>query len=423
MRFTKLDSAEAAPGPHAWRALFLIWLICLFNYADRQALYSVFPLLQKELALSPQELGWIGGAFSWLYGLGAPFAGFLVDRVERRRAILWGFQLWSWICCATAFASTFSSLLVFRALEGIGETFYYPAAVSLLSAYFPPEHRSRALGLLVTGVYAGTVGGGALAAWLGENWGWRAPFVVFGLSGVLLGVVVACYLREPVMESGGSPLSEAPLSGARLSWAELARTWREALANKALRNLLQAFVFANFAAVVLLVWTTTYLHGKFGYSVAIAGLGATLVPQLASLGGASLGGYMADRAYSRDQRGRMWLQAVAVLLAAPFVVLCGSASSAAAVFIAMGLWGFFKGFYDANIFASAFDVVPAASRGAIAGMMNFFGWLIGGGLAPVAVGALSERLGLGAAISWTGLAYILAAIFLLRAARDANVKL
>jgi fucose permease len=107
------------------------------------------------------------------------------------------------------------------------------------------------------------------------------------------------------------------------------------------------------------------------------------------------------------------VQAGGVLLGAPFVVLCGMTRSIAWLLVALTAWGFFKGLYDANIFASAFDVIPAEARGTAAGVMNCAGWLAGGGAAPVVIGMIAQRYTLGAAIAMASLVYVAAGILLL----------
>ena len=115
--------------------------------ADRQAIFSVFPLLEREMHLTPVQLGLLGSGFAWVYGLGAPFAGMLVDRVRRKTVILGGLQAWSLICMATVLSRNFRHLFLFRAAEGLGETFYFPASTSMISDYHGSRTRSRALGL------------------------------------------------------------------------------------------------------------------------------------------------------------------------------------------------------------------------------------------------------------------------------------
>src|SRR5262245_30269367 len=148
----------------------MLWCISFFNYADRQAVFSVFPLLEKEMHLSPVQLGLLGSSFAWVYGLCAPFAGSIVDRVRRAAAILLGLYAWSAICMATALSRSFNHLLFFRAAEGLGETFYYPASMSLISDYHGRQTRSRAMGVHQTSVYVGTIAGGYFAGLIGQHY-------------------------------------------------------------------------------------------------------------------------------------------------------------------------------------------------------------------------------------------------------------
>ena len=111
------------------------------------------------------------------------------------------------------------------------------------------------------------------------------------------------------------------------------------------------------------------------------------------------------------------VQAIGVFAGAPFVVLCGMTESIGLLMTALACWGFFKGLYDANIFASVYDVIPAESRGSAAGLMNTIGWLGGGALAPVTIGVLAKWWGLSAAIAMTGGVYLVAGALLLLAVR------
>ena len=134
----------------------MLWCVVLLNYADRQALSGTLPLIRDELHLSPHEQGMLGAAFAWVYGLCSPFAGALVDRMRRSRAVIAGLHIWSVICAATAFAPNFPVLVGLRAAEGLGETAYFPASVSLIAEYHT-ETRSRALAFHQAGVYVGRI--------------------------------------------------------------------------------------------------------------------------------------------------------------------------------------------------------------------------------------------------------------------------
>jgi MFS family permease len=371
----------------------MLWWIAFFNYADRQAIFSVFPLLKGEFDLDPVQLGLLGSAFAWIYGLSAPLAGAIVDRLQRKSVILGGLHAWSLICMATAFSRNFGALLFFRGAEALGETFYFPASMSLLSDYHGQPTRSLALGLHQTSVYIGTIVGGFLAGLIGQRYGWRWSFVVFGALGILLGLVLNKWLIEPKRPA----LERRPPGSGFLNPTALL--------------LMAAFLCANFVALVLLSWMPAFLYAKFNLGLAASGLTATLFVQLASMAGSPVGGWWADVLRRRLAGGRMLVQAIGLTAGAPFVVLCGWTRSVPLLILALTAWGFFKGIYDANIFASIFDVVPTESRGRAAGVMNMTGWL-GGGIAPVAVGFVAQRSSLSVAIMLAAGVYLLGASLL-----------
>jgi MFS family permease len=385
----------------------MLWTIAFFNYADRQAIFSVFPLLEKEMQLSPVQLGLLGSAFAWVYGLASPLAGMVVDRVRRKTAILGGLHIWSIICAATALSRNFRHLFWFRAAEGLGETLYFPSSMSLISDYHGRDTRSRAMGLHQTSVYVGTIGGGFFAGLIGQHYGWRLSFVVFGALGILLGVVLHIFIKEPVR--GAAEPDAVPVVRA-LSFGSFLRL---VLRTPTLMCLMGAFMCANFVAVVLLSWMPKFLYDKFSMSLAMAGLTATLFVQLASMAGAPLGGWLADTWRRRSPRGRMAVQAIGVLGGAPFVALCGVTTSVGVMILALTMWGLFKGLYDANIFASVFDIVGPEARGTAAGFMNAVGWLGGGGSAPLVIGIIAQYESLGFAIALTSTIYLAAGALLL----------
>ncbi len=411
---TKAMPALAARNDYKWWVVAMLWLISFFNYADRQAIFSVFPLLEREMGLTPVQLGLLGSSFAWVYGLGAPFAGMIVDRVKRRTAILGGLQAWSIICVATMTSRTFRHLFFWRAAEGLGETFYYPASMSLISDYHGRETRSRAMGMHQTSVYVGTIGGGFFAGLIGQYYGWRLSFLVFGGLGIILGLVLRKVLVEPargatdVIEATG--LHAPPPRSGELSLAEFLRL---VVRTPTLLCLMGAFMCANFVAVVLLSWMPKFLYDKFHMGLAMAGLTATIFVQLASMAGAPLGGWLADKWRQRSARGRLGVQMIGVLGGAPFVALCGLTPSVGTVMLALTVWGFFKGLYDANIFASVFDVVRPEARGTAAGFMNAVGWLAGGGSAPLVIGLIAQRESLSLAIALASTVYLAAGVLLL----------
>src|SRR5690606_8558370 len=180
----------------------MLWLVCFFNYADRQAIFSVFPLLREEMGLSNVQLGIVAGAFMWVYAAFGPIAGLIGDRLSRKSLILGGFFFWSVVTIATALSTQYWHLVLFRALEGLGEAFYFPAAMSMVADYHGPRTRSRAMAIHQSSVYAGTIAGGTVAGVMGQFYGWRSGFYLFGTAGVALAVLLFFFLREP--ERGAS---------------------------------------------------------------------------------------------------------------------------------------------------------------------------------------------------------------------------
>lgn len=410
---TVLQGSAASPGAYTWGVVVLLWMVCFFSYADRQAFFSVFPLLRRDMELTTVQLGLLGSSFAIVYGLAGPFAGYVVDHIRRKTAILGGLEVWSIICIFSAFARNFAQLLFLRGAEGLGEAIYSPAALSMVSDYHGRRTRSRAMGLLQTSVYAGTVGGGYLAGAIAQRHGWRAPLLVFGALGCALGILFVPLLREPTRggaEEAASNEGDFPRQALSL------RDIRTLVRIPTLLALMGAFACANFVALVLLTWMPTYLYTRFHLNLAMAALDAAVYPQIASIGGSVVGGYLADFFVVSNPRSRIWVQCGGVVAGAPFVAWCGLSHSLSAAIAALICWGFCKGIYDSNIFAAAFDVVPVRSRGTVSGFMNCIGWLIGGGAAPVTIGFLATHVTLGSAIAISAAVYIAAGALLLIAA-------
>jgi sugar phosphate permease len=402
---------------YRWIVVLLLWFVCFFSYADRQAFYSVFPLLQEQMHLSTFQLGVLGSSFAIVYGIAGPFAGFLVDRIRRKTAILGGLEFWSVICVLSALSRTFLQLFVFRAAQGLGESIYYPAALSMVSDYHGSRTRSRAMGLLQTSVYAGTIGGGYWAGVLAQRYGWRFAVFLFGALGCCLGLMLVAILREPAR---GSAEREDALGRTQINTGGVRLSLRKGaslLKRKSLLALTGAFACANFVAMAVLSWMPLYLYSRFHLSLSMAAFDAAVFPQIASIVGAVCGGFMADTLVSTNSRGRVLMQSAGVFAGAPFIVICGLGKSLILVIAALVFWGFFKGIYDSNIFASAFDVVPPESRGTVSGLMNCVGWLLGGGIAPAVIGYLATRFALGTAIAFSATFYILAGLLLASIAR------
>jgi MFS family permease len=399
----------------------LLWFCGFFNYADRQAVNSVFPILESEFSLSRAQLSWLGSSFMLVYALASPFTGHTVDRASRRFLIVGGLTFWSAICTATALSRNYAQLLFFRAAEGLGESFYFPASMSVLADYHTPRTRSRAMSIHQTSVYLGMAGGAALAGYLGERAGWRVPFRVLGLAGIAYAVLLGFLLLEPARtaaidktdqeRSGVDPDGPPDPVDSRTLFEKIRRITRIPAA----ALLLCVFLGANFVAATFLTWLPTFILNRFDLGVSQSSFTSTFWP-LASLPGALAGGMAADWAVRRRPGGRILVQCLALVLAAPFVFMTGLGTTVPILITGLIGSGLCKGFYDANIFASLYDVIPSVDRGIAAGLMNCVGWA-GAVVAPPITAFASEHVGMGVVIGWTAAVYALVGLLALLAAR------
>jgi sugar phosphate permease len=223
----------------------------------------------------------------------------------------------------------------------------------------------------------------------------------------VLGFVLLLILREPRRGAADPDLVEArPATHASLL-AGIGAIFRSPM----VPVLITVFIGANFVAMIFLTWMPSFLSRKFGMSLAMAGLSATVYLQIASVLGVIAGGFLADRLVRRHRGGRMMAQSFGLILGFPFIFLTGWTLSVPVLVVAMACFGFFKGLYDANIWASLYDVVPVERRATAQGFMNCLGWL-GGSAAPIAIAAASARFGMSASISAGSLVYLLTGILL-----------
>jgi MFS family permease len=408
---------------YKWLVVGMLWFVCFFNYADRQAIFSVFPLLKLRFNLTDVQLGVVGASFMWMYACFGPFAGWLADRLPRKTLVLGALIFWSFATAATALCHTYTQLVICRAFGGLGEAFYFPSAMSLIGDYHSSATRSRAMSLHQSAVYAGSIAGGALSGFVGQYYGWSSSFLLFGGAGILLGLILWGLLIEPergLSEPASSFSKPAPPHEPHINSNNPTNglsSLFEVLKNPMLLLLILVFVGANFVAVVFLTWMPTFLYQKFHMSLSMAGLNSTIYLQIASVLGVFSGGLLADSLIKKLYGGRLFTQSFGLLCGVPFLFLTGYTASIPLLIVAMIGFGYFKGLYDANIFASLYDVVPVTRRGVAAGLLNSLGWL-GGGFAPIIIAAAAQTYGLSACISATAAIYLVIGLLMLFGARS-----
>ncbi len=399
---------------YKWWVVFMLWFVCFFNYADRQAIFSVFPLLKQEMGLSDVQLGIVGAAFMWVYaGFGA-IAGIVGDRFQRKTLIIGGLIFWSLVTIGTALSTDYIHLVICRALEGFGEAFYFPASMSLLSDYHGKETRSKAMSFHQSSVYAGTIAGGTVAGFMGQYYGWHTSFYLFGGLGVLLGVALLFFLKEPVRGQAevNTEIEDGSHTLLDFKQGNILDTIKQVFSKPMVWVLVAVFVGANFVASIFLTWMPSFLYNKFNMSLSMAGLNATFYLQMASVLGVISGGFLADKLVKTYRGGRMMAQSIGLMMGVPFIFLAGWTLSIPILILALIGFGYFKGLYDANIWASLHDVVKPKNRATAVGFMNSIGWF-GGGIAPIAIAYASTKYGMSASISATSALYLVFGLLLI----------
>lgn len=395
---------------YRWVVIALFWFAYFLNQADRQVLFSVFPLIQSELGIDNTKLGLMGSVFFWVYAVMVPIAGSLGDAFSRKKIIVLALLVWSASTFGSGLVTGFALLLAMRAITGFGEAFYYPSATSIITDYHDQRTRATAMSAHQTAVYIGIVASGAIAGWIGQRFGWRPAFMVFGGVGLMFAAFLSSSLRDP--QRGQADFDEAS-EAASLSLIERVI---ESFHRPTAILLALAFLGMNFVNASFQTWTPTLLYQKFHFTLAEAGFHATFYHYLGAFIGVLAGGKLADTYAARSRLSRPLIQAVGLLAAAPVIWFLYRSDSISFVFVALGLFGFFRGLYDSNLFASLYEVVRPEARATATGLMLCVAFL-GGGSSSLIVGWLSQQTGLSQALSFSSLAYLFAASMILLACR------
>lgn len=385
--------------PSPWGLVALLWVVATLNYLDRQVVFSVLPLLQSDLHASPTQLGLIGTVFLWTYGLLAPVAGYIADRVGRVRVILFSLLVWSLVTWLTGYVRNVPELLITRALMGISEACYLPAALALVVAAHPERTRSLAAGLHQSGLYTGAILGGAWGGWMGQSYGWRPVFLILGAIGVVYLAVLWGFFR-----AHQDPASERQ---------PLLSSMREVLRTPNFGKLAAAFSIVAMANWLIYTWLPLYLVERFQLGLASAGFSATFYLQGASYAGILVGGTLSDRWQTVSPRGRILMQAVGILLAAPFLFLVGIANSMPLFILGIVTFGFGRGVYDCNTMPVLSQFVRPQQRSTGYGLLNLFSCLAGGFIAAAA-GYFKSSLGLGGAFEVAAGLMVVGGVLLLK---------
>lgn len=366
----------------------------VFNYIDRLAMGLLLQDIKVDLHLSDTQLGLLTGiAFALFYaGMGIPIARW-ADRGNRVTIIALTVALWSAAVALCSLAGSFVQMLMIRIGVAVGEAGCHPPAFSLISDYFSRAERPRAVARYMLGWPLALLLGYFAAGWLNEFYGWRATFVIIGAPGLLLAVLAVSTIEEPRrMKTGKAmpnvPDGELPTSRAPGLSEVLGTLW----ANAAYRHLLICFSLSYFFGNGILQWQPAFFVRSHGLETGELGTWFALIYGVGGLLGTWLGGELASR-YAADNE-RLQLNALAVLYAvlAPITAGVYVATDRNLAFVILGLAAIGGAAVNGPLFAATQTLVPPHMRAMSIALVLFFSNLIGLGLGPLAVGALSDEM-------------------------------
>jgi MFS family permease len=376
---------------YPWVVVALLWFVALLNYLDRLMITSMRDPIKESIAMTDAQFGLLTAVFLWVYGTLSPLGGFFADRFSRSRVILISLVVWSAVTWLTGHVRTFPELLTARAIMGISEACYIPAALALIADYHRGRTRSLATGLHMSGVYAGAALGG-IGGYLAEHASWRFGFTLFGAVGVGYAVILLFLLRDPKDHATVAPEVVNP--------AEPGETAAPAInVRNAIAALFSQPAFWVLIAINALVgianwgingWLPTYLREKFSLGLGEAGLSATAYIQIASFAGVLIGGAWADSWSRSNRQSRSLVPAIGYCVAAPCLFLAASVNFLPWAIAGLIMYGLGRGFFDANNMPILRQVADERFSATGYGILNFVSCMAGGVM--IYVGGLLKDL-------------------------------
>lgn len=405
--------------PYAWTVVAILIATAVLSYTDRQVLSLLVDPIRGDMGISDTQISLLlGTAFAVIYGVAGIPLGFLADRISRRNLIFAGVSVWSLGTIACGFSHNFGEIFASRIVVGLGEAALSPAAISLISDYFPPSRRGTAVGFFLSGIAMGSgvailIGGGVLhaielgalaATPLASYAPWRMVLLVIGGPGLLWAMAILL-IREPVRHTAEGESTVGVADGG---------TWRATPWARVV-PIYVVLAAASFVDNAVGAWAPTLLIRDFGKDPAQIGVELGLLLTIGFGGGVLIGGALADRAGARGG----WLRKLRVCLVSGLLILPASllmnSPTFSLVLAGVPLYFALSGIVTAVGFSAILDVVPNRSRGLAMSMSFFLNVALGAGLGPTAVAVagahvFTAKAGLGPPLALTVVAGYLVAL-------------
>ena len=381
---------------YKWEVLALLWVAFLLNQGDRQVFNSVLPLVRDSLHLTDTSVSLIAVFFNLFYAIMVPIGGWFGDRFSRKWVCTLSILFWSVATMLTGLANGVFMLVLTRSVAtGGGEAFFGPANYSLLGQYHT-DTRARAMSIHQTSYYVGVILAGWLAGYIGDHLGWKYAFYIFGGAGVIWAAVMALRLkdlpRQEMPDQAGHGGAATPSSDRMSQKPSILSGFKTVFTTPTALMVTLGFCGFIFVITGYMTWVPTFLQENFGQTGAQAGLNSMLWTYVAAFVGVLLAGTLSDKWAAKDPKKRMIIQGAGLILGASFLPFMGMAKSIWLLYFCFAGWGFFRAFFDANIYAALYDVTPERLHASCSSAMIMTGFAVGA-TAPYVLAIIKESTG------------------------------
>lgn len=388
----KLISCKAYP----WIVVGLLWIVALLNYMDRQMLSTMRDAMQIDISEleSAVNFGRLMAIFLWIYGLVSPFAGAIADRISRKWLIIVSLGVWSAVTTLMSFCTNYNEIFWLRALMGVSEALYIPAALSLIADYHTGKSRSFAIGIHMTGLYLGQAVGG-FGATLAAAFSWQQTFHWFGIIGIAYAVLLMVLLYEK------RDVAQENISAAPEQKIPVLKGFGMIFSNMAFWVILFFFASTSLPGWATKNWLPTLFADSLNTPMSQAGPISTITIALSSFLGILAGGPLSDKWVKRNVKGRVYTSAIGLAMMIPALILLGLGKGMFAAVAAGLFFGIGYGMFDTNNMPILCQFVPSKLRATAYGIMNMTGVMMGAVCTQV-LGKWAEGGNLGLAFAVLG---------------------
>lgn len=394
---------------YPWLVVALLWVVAMLNYMDRQMLSTMKSAIMVDISEleRAENFGRLMAVFLWIYGLMSPMAGLIADRINRKWLIVGSLFVWSAVTLSMGYATTFGQLYFLRALMGVSEALYIPAGLALIADYHRGNTRSLAIGIHMTGLYAGQALGG-FGATVAHTFTWQTAFHSFGLAGIFYSIILIFFLRENREKDHSATI----IKGNRGGFGSVKYSLSMLLGTVSFWVILFYFATPSLPGWAVKNWMPTLFCDSLGIEMSRAGPLSTIIIAFSSFAGVIFGGILADRWIMKNLRGRIYTGAIGLSLTLPALLLLGFGNGLVSIVSGGILFGIGFGMFDSNNMPILCQFVSPRHRAAGYGLMNMTG-VFAGALVTSFLGKSTDAGNLGRDMAFLAIPVLLALILLL----------